>query len=145
MNTVKRCPRCRHELPIDQFYPNRAQSSGYNHYCKRCSKEASRKSRRKNPEGSRAIDRKWRRKLRAKVLTAYGGCCACCGETTPDFLTLDHINNDGAEHRRQIIGSRGGSVIYRWAHVNNYPPVLQLLCYNCNCSKAYYGSCPHRR
>ena len=34
-----------------------------------------------------------------RVLDHYGRACSCCGETEPAFLTIDHVNNDGAEHR----------------------------------------------
>ena len=36
-----------------------------------------------------------------QVYEAYGGYkCACCGETEPMFLSIDHIDNNGAEERR---------------------------------------------
>src|ERR1019366_4483037 len=37
-------------------------------------------------------------------IAAYGGKCACCGETERIFLTIDHIGGGGAEHRRQFGG-----------------------------------------
>jgi predicted restriction endonuclease len=83
------------------------------------------------------------KRIRDKVLVHYGSKCACCGETIPEFLTIDHINNDGASHRRKLLKS-GGS-LYRWIIKNNFPPDLQILCWNCNCSKGHYGICPHER
>ena len=70
--------------------------------------------------------------------------CYCCGEMTLEFLTIDHINNDGAEHRRQLTKSkvRGGN-IYGWIIKNNFPKIFKVLCYNCNCAKGFYGKCPH--
>jgi hypothetical protein len=76
---------------------------------------------------------------RKSVLKAYGGKCVCCGESQWQFLSLDHVNNDGAEHRKEV----GQSQIYIWAERNNYPPVLQILCFNCNMAKGFYGECPH--
>lgn len=81
-------------------------------------------------------------KLRSDVIDAYGGKCACCGEVQPEFLSLDHVNNDGAAHRREL-GIKGGHASWLWAQANGYPDRLQLLCYNCNCAKGYYGVCPH--
>src|SRR3990172_6832112 len=49
-----------------------------------------------------AGERERRRAARVKALTAYGGRCRCCGETEPKFLVFDHINNDGAVHRREL-------------------------------------------
>lgn len=84
-------------------------------------------------------------RLRLECLNAYGGpICVCCGETELVFLTLDHIANDGAEHRRKI-GLRSGAGLYRYLIRNNFPPGLQVLCWNCNEAKRIQGSCPHTR
>jgi hypothetical protein len=82
-----------------------------------------------------------RKQLRKETLEAYGNRCACCGETTPEFLTIDHVANDGAKHRKEI-----GSRIYEWLKENGFPKSnFQLLCFNCNCTKGIYGECPHRK
>lgn len=87
-----------------------------------------------------------RAKLRLNVLLAYGGKCICCGETIVEFLQLDHVNNDGKEHRRQISnGLHSGSRVYKWAKDNSYPPSLQILCGNCHNAKTHYGGCPHQK
>lgn len=84
-----------------------------------------------------------RAKLRKEVHGAYGDKCQCCGEQNTKFLTLDHINNDGASHRKTLT-SNGGAALLRWAIKNNYPHSLQLLCYNCNCGRFRNdGVCPH--
>jgi len=80
------------------------------------------------------------RMFRLGVLQHYGGKCACCGETVYEFLTFDHINNDGAEHRKII----GKTRIARWLKKNNYPDGFQVLCANCNHAKGHYGHCPHQ-
>ena len=66
--------------------------------------------------------------------------CACCGEKTFEFLTIDHVNSDGAEHRRKV-----GNKTNLWIRRNNYPDGFQVLCYNCNCARYYAGCCPHMR
>ena len=80
-----------------------------------------------------------------ETFEAYGGAyCNCCGETNLKFLTLDHINNDGATHRK-IMKCIGGISVYRWAKRNNYPDVFQVLCMNCNFGKSINkGICPHK-
>lgn len=80
------------------------------------------------------------RKLRILVLDHYGNKCACCGETIKEFLTIDHINGNGKDHRK-ITGV--GENFYRWITKNNYPKDLQILCYNCNIAKMHYGQCVH--
>ena len=80
---------------------------------------------------------------REKVIQAYGGwICACCGETEKKFLSLDHINNDGAIHRKRC---RGGESVYRDVIARNFPPGFQVLCVNCNLGKKNNGGiCPHQ-
>jgi hypothetical protein len=85
---------------------------------------------------------KTNRLRRFRILQAYGGKCVCCGETIPQFLNIDHINNDGAKHRREIGGSSGLQI---WIEKNNYPKDFQILCYNCNVGKYLNGGvCPHK-
>lgn len=90
--------------------------------------------------------------MKADAIAAYGGRCACCGETEAAFLCFDHVNDDGAVHREEIGRGRttdgrrkvgSGSVIIEWLHGNGFPPVVQLLCANCNQAKASLGACPH--
>jgi len=81
------------------------------------------------------------------VIEAYGGKCACCGESEPMFLVIDHKMDDGAEHRSMIgigkskVGS--GSIMYAWLIKNEFPKDFQLLCANCNMAKQS-GGCPHQ-
>lgn len=80
--------------------------------------------------------------IKDKTFAAYGGYrCCCCGETEQIFLALDHIHNDGKEFRK-IHGS--GSTLYNWLRKNNYPPIMQPLCHNCNYAKEH-GGCPHQK
>ena len=97
-------------------------------------------------------DRIRRYNLRTEVLCYYGGSpprCGCCGEKEVLFLTLDHINNDGAKHRKELRTSTGkmaaGTRTYRWAKENNFPAMFQVLCCNCNFAKwRNKGVCPHK-
>lgn len=80
--------------------------------------------------------------IRIEIITTYGSKCQCCNEIEPKFLSIDHINNDGAQHRKQV-GS--GSRLYKWLKKNNFPKDnFQLLCHNCNLSKGSFGICPHQ-
>lgn len=118
-------------------------------------REASRKYIQNNREKHNASGQRWsssergtRRRaeryqeLRQTVIIAYGGKCVCCGITEPKFLTIDHINNNGALERKSF-GLKGRKM-YAWLVRNNFPKDnYQLLCYNCNCTKGFYGRCPH--
>jgi len=82
--------------------------------------------------------------LKLEVLNAYGGArCVCCGETLITCLSLDHINGDGAKHRKET-SHGGGGALYGWLKGNNYPPGYQVLCFNCNWAKGTNDHCPYR-
>ena len=101
--------------------------------------------RKENPEKSRAINVRFRKKLREECLAAYGCKCACCGLDDHHFLCIDHVNGGGAKHRREqkIVG--GGRHLYGWLKARGYPQDgFQVLCYNCNNAKKIYGVCPHQ-
>lgn len=76
---------------------------------------------------------------RQKVIDFLGGKCVCCGETEPTFLAIDHVEDNGKEHREKI-----GRNICRWLIKNNFErsEEFQLLCHNCNHAKRL-GDCPH--
>lgn len=83
-------------------------------------------------------------KLKETVIQQYGGCCKCCGETELDFLSIDHILNDGALHRKSI--PSGSGVLYRLIKDKNDFSKYQVLCFNCNMSKKIgKGKCIHER
>lgn len=76
------------------------------------------------------------------VLNHYGAKCACCGEDEPLFLTIDHVNRDGAKKRREVEG--GPSNTARYIVEAGYPSDYRILCYNCNCGRERNGGiCPH--
>ena len=78
---------------------------------------------------------------RDKTIFGYGGKCVCCGLTAATYLQLDHINNNGADHRRILTKGKRGGDLYRWAVKNKFPPILQLLCGNCHQAKTRGGKC----
>jgi hypothetical protein len=83
--------------------------------------------------------------LKDAVIAGYGGACSCCGESIREFLTIDHIHNDGAQHRRSE--KAVGAPLYRRLIGDGFPrDRFQLLCFNCNCGKQQNGGvCPHQQ
>lgn len=84
----------------------------------------------------------YRSRLRAEFIAEYGGCCTCCGETEPLFLQLDHIFNDGAEHRKTM---KTGARLLAHLKQQGWPKDrYRLLCANCNFGRMLNnGICPH--
>lgn len=95
---------------------------------------------------NKEYQRAFYQKRKKEVLDHYGGKCACCGEDRLAFLTLDHINGNGYEHRKKIgVGPRGGNPFYSWIKRNGFPMGYQTLCFNCNIGRhVNKGICPHK-
>ena len=81
-------------------------------------------------------------RIKYDVMQRYGGECFCCGEDRIGFLTLDHINDDGAA-RRQSGEHSGGGHFYKRLRKAPLDPHLRVACYNCNCGRRATGVCPH--
>jgi hypothetical protein len=85
-------------------------------------------------------DRAYLIRRKAKVISAYGNKCVCCGLDDIEVLSIDHINGGGTKHRRNV---GLGTNFYRWIIKNNFPIGFRTLCLNCNISLGTHGKCPH--
>jgi len=93
-------------------------------------------------ELQRQRNRDSRARLRAEVLGHYGGSCACCGESNPKFLTIEHVNGGGRVHRLSVGG--GLAMLYDIRR-RGYPDDFTVLCFNCNQGSYHNGGiCPHK-
>ncbi len=112
----------------------------------------SREWRRKNPDKSRAMSRKYywdnieerrryyqkyqkdrKRKMRKNVLDFLGGKCIACGFSDYRALQIDHINGGGCREIRSF----GRRLEEYYEHIKNNSLKYQLLCANCNWIKRY--------
>lgn len=85
----------------------------------------------------------WYKKFRYNILLKYGDHCECCNESNLNFMSLDHKNNDGYLHRKEIKKLGYSNILY-WIRDNNYPDLFRILCYNCNLSLGFNKYCPHQ-
>lgn len=145
---TKYCSRCKqHKLRIE-FFKSKRGALGLSGYCKTCCKAYKAE---RYADVQNVYDRNKRDRLKSEFLAAYGNKCECCGETEPDFLTVDHKNNDGEEHRKKIAPTkkRGGnsSEVFRVLRKEGWPNYVRILCFNCNFGRrARPGfECPHKR
>lgn len=125
----KRCSACHQMRPGQDFTGNSSHLDGLSNECRPCA----------SLSAKRTV-----RLLKKQVIGHYGGVCACCGETTIEFLCIDHVNGGGARHREKL-GMNGGVQFYRWLRRNHFPTGYRVLCSNCNLSLGAYGYCPHKR
>lgn len=122
----------------------------YNHYYRTRPQQRARQLvyQRANRSKLYAYNAAWQRRrnatLRAELIAAYGGKCACCGEAESTFLDLDHVHNNGNAHRREV---GNNTVIMLRLREQGWPAGdFQLLCCNCNQGKARNGGvCPHQQ
>lgn len=137
------CPKCQQFQSPSKFYQLDRPD-----WCKTCHGEARRIEYRDKTEVVKArssrASKRCNAKLRSNALAAYGNCCACCGESTWEFLAIDHIDGGGGKHRRSLgIMGGGGAPFYRWLERQGFPSGFRVLCHNCNAASALYGKCPH--
>lgn len=179
MDITKCCSKCRQIKDITEFNLDNKTKDGYTFWCKQCARikqqnyyynnkekvkkyqqeygaqhreELSsymKKYREENIIKLKLYDKHRIAELKKDVISHYGGECSCCGEKQIEFLSIDHINGDGAEERRRLFGDRtyGGWSIYRLIQKNGYPAErYQVLCMNCNFAKAHNNNiCPHNK
>lgn len=71
-----------------------------------------------------------------------GLSCKCCGENIVEFLSIDHIGGVKEEEKHPN-GNR--KALFYYLKEKGFPDGYQVLCYNCNLSKGFYGECPHQK
>lgn len=168
-NSMRTCVDCKGTFPktVDYFHTKKQRITpknpeGFDVRCYQCGNKYRRKykdGRKPNPPSHktarktteevrrhRARLKHGNRVLKLQVLQAYSGdvpFCQCCGEKSFEFLTIDHIANDGAAHRRSLNNGKGGNV-YIFLRKNGFPDGFRVLCMNCNFAIGRYGYCPHQ-
>ncbi len=163
MQGFKKCSHCNEIKENKDFYKNNSSKDGFYAYCKFCSNlKAKRyqkntyhkrkdilkiyqerhlnKLKKENPEFLQQKSRFYRYNFRKKVILGYGGKCACCGENQYEFLAVDHVDNNGKQDRQE---KKNTYRILRYILENKFPKEYQVLCHNCNLSKAFHKYCPH--
>lgn len=125
----KRCPHCKQVKDEDCFWKNTRYYDGLGSRCKKCETDIKREKR-KNNIGCYGKEKRRRKKC---VMEHYGKACAWCGFGDWRALTIDHVDGDGAEHRKKVISAN----LYRWLIKNNFPPGFRILCMNCQFIKRH--------
>lgn len=159
---ANQCADCRAEYHRNYSKANRERVNGYTReYRKRHGKKIRKRRIQRRKEMIDAMSpaelEEFRRKeadktrrlvyaLKDEVYTAYGGWrCACCGETERSFLTIDHVNQDGAKMRKSGKHS-SPERMYRWLKKKGFPDGYQILCMNCQFGRKHNdGVCPHQK
>jgi hypothetical protein len=123
---VKECLLCEAERAKAHYQGHKAERSQDN-----------RRRYQENRDAVRARTKTYAARIRYEALQRYSDVeprCAHCGEDKVESLGLDHIVNNGSDHRRRE-GLFSGQSTYLWARRNDYPTIFQVLCHNCNIRK----------
>jgi hypothetical protein len=87
------------------------------------------------PPDKQSPTQKYQTKLWKKALAFFGPCH--CGESDLKFLTISHINNNGAELRKE--GEQHGWLLLSKFNKSKWPESLKedyrIECFNHNCSR----------
>lgn len=148
--TTRRCVKCGETKPLTEFYTRKNRWSEYPprkpcSYCKACVRGITIDHYHQNKDSIGERTRMKMRAIRAEMIAAYGGTCACCGESAREFLTIDHVNGGGSRHSKSLGG--GGRAVLMYLYKLGWPKDgYRLLCYNCNSGRERFGGvCPHEK
>lgn len=137
----EKCAMCKEELTEVNAVHRHLPRLGLLSYCRPCLNKREQGRKESHPGEHREASKRNRDRLKAVVLNAYGGRCECCGETTPEFLALDHRNGGGSKHRQML---RSPTELRRLVIKQGFPMEYRLLCHNCNGAIAWFGRCSHQ-
>jgi hypothetical protein len=97
----------------------------------------------RNPNYEIEMYQKKKSRLLSEFFGAYGDHCTCCGEKEKTFLTIEHLNGGGRQHRKSL-PSGSLAILYDLRRKGWPKDGFTVLCMNCNFGKARNGGkCPH--
>jgi hypothetical protein len=133
---LKVCSKCHRALPLTEFYDRKDVKDGKKYWCIDCNRIFSAEYHEDHKAESKEYQRNYARMVRSVALFIYSNgtnkCAICeCGEYSK--LCIDHPNNDGTAHRKElgIIGG-GGVAFANWLKKQGYPDGYRVLCKSCN-------------
>ena len=136
----KHCSRCHRTKSIAAFSKRSNRKCGLLPQCKQCdSKRYKRYCQQPGvAETLRQSRQRYNQQIKLQALQRMGVlACEYCGCRELAFLTVDHRDNNGAEHRQRNKGLIG-SHMYQWilkaAKKELTKWRLRVLCFNCNCA-----------
>lgn len=137
----KHCTRCLRIKPLNHFHRDGNKCGGYRGKCAECTNTQQRNDYHLPNSKRRAQMREYALRLKCQALELLGGtACALCGEKATIFLTVDHADKNGYEHRKKIGCS--GTGIHRWI-IKATPKELKqwnlrVLCGSCQMASENY-------
>jgi len=145
---MKKCAKCHKSKNNSCFHKNKTKIDGLATECRECCKAYMKKYYAKNKnkllkqnkENGKQKHAEAKRLCIEHYSNGTNKCC-CCGESNPEFLSLNHINGGGRKDRQTFKGAR---TFCGYLVKNNFPKGINIMCFNCNLSYGFFGYCPHK-
>lgn len=125
MQKTKICICCQADKPLNRF--GIMNNGGRVRICSAC------------------MSTRYRAQIRLELYAAFDWKCSCCGESHPQFLTLEHIQ--GGVYRANKLANKIHQSYVELSKAKSEGwdrSKYELLCMNCNWAKGRFGQCPHR-
>jgi len=160
---MKKCTKCHKLKLLSDFTPNKLYKDGLTYWCKLCISRYSKLKYHLDPSFAKRLNKNniiWQKKnkdkirynllklaykYKTKAINHYSNgtnSCSCCGEQHIEFLSINHINGGGNQHRKKV--NKSGWLFLKWLIDNDYPKGYNVLCHNCNQADGNFGGCPHK-
>ncbi len=105
---MKKCPKCKRELSLNKFYPNKASKDGFQNACKKCQNKG-RREREKTPEGRFYVYKHCSQKnsrdfklTKEEFISFWNKKCYYCGNKI-ETIGLDRIDNKKGYSKNNVV------------------------------------------
>lgn len=105
---MKKCTKCKHSYPLEDFPPRKSAKDGRHYYCKFCMRLLMKDSYAKNPEAINKRNKDMRIKL-MKLVNEFRmeHPCICCKESEISCLDFHHVDSSLKESTvSELIGCK---------------------------------------
>jgi len=124
----KRCPRCKEEKSVTDFYRNIAQKCGLTGWCKKCHLGWFKGYYQKHKERSREYDLEVGERGRNIIAQVKELGCGCCPEVDERTLVFHHVDSGD---KKFCVGGGRRSVVTLVKELEK----CELICANCHAKR----------
>ena len=132
----KRCSKCKKIKSIDEFYPNKQKTDGFDSWCKRCKLDQN-KQYAKNPEVA-ARKKVWREKynISTKDLRRFSRMKRLYGVTFEKYMKMMDVQNGKCAICKDKLNMKNRGI--HIDHCHDTDEVRGLLCKSCNSGLGFF-------
>lgn len=129
------CWICKKEKPLIEFAKSKSKCLGFDYQCDYCKLISSGiRSKQTRQEAKRIVIEHYTNGINR---CQNPKCAVIGGMSDIRTLTVDHIEGNGAKHRKEILKGTSNKMFYLWLIENNFPEGFRIFCMNCQWIKRY--------